>query len=213
MILKHATDLFRQIGITKPDPDTIVWDDKLDPDRVTVAWGEVRLPRTMMGRLTAEDWKPLLAPAIIRGYILLPRYYRRDSITHLVLPLGIGEVPLLVALLRILPLGKQDEALSRNLLIAALAIWISYEALIVALWSRRLWRSIFYTADQRAANIIGKEVILAALAKYGRAISGTGYPLKRLHLWPTVSQRIERLQKTSPDHSHGVASRLSRSHR
>jgi Zn-dependent protease with chaperone function len=114
---------------------------------------------------------------------------------RLVLPLGIGEIPLLIALLRILPLGKQDEALSRNLLIATLAIWISYEFLIVALWSRRLWRGLFYSADLRAAKIIGKELLLSALAKYGATIAVTGYPRKRLHLWPTVGQRIERIQK------------------
>ncbi|OLE70076.1 hypothetical protein AUF78_08315 [archaeon 13_1_20CM_2_51_12] len=173
-ILKYAGELFHPFGITKPDPDTVVWDDNMDPDRVIVQLGEAKLPRSMMGRLTAEEWKPLLAPAIILGYFLLPRQ-PRDTILRLVLPLGIGEVPLTVALLKTLP---------------------SYALLMVALWSRRAWRGLFYTADGQAADKLGKEVLLATLTKYGETISVTGYPRKRLHLWPTVSQRIERLQRS-----------------
>jgi Zn-dependent protease with chaperone function len=68
---------------------------------------------------------------------------------------------------------------------------------VIALYLRRRWRSLPYTADRRAADIVGKKVLLAAFAKYGETISSTGYPRKRLHFWPTVSQRIERLQRTS----------------
>ncbi len=192
-ILRYVVELFHQLEITKPDPDTVVWDDNMNPDCVIVQLGEVKLPRSMMGRLTAEEWKQLLAPAIIRGYLLLPRQ-RRDTILRLVLPLGIGEVPLIVALLKILPLRRQDPALSRSLLFATIIIWITYAVLMVALWSRRLWRGLFYTADRQAADKFGREVLPAALAKYGETISATGYPRKRFHLWPTVSQRIERLQ-------------------
>jgi len=167
----------------------------MDPDRVIVQLGEAKLPRSMMGRLTAEEWKPLLAPAIILGYFLLPRQ-PRDTILRLVLPLGIGEVPLTVALLKTLPLGRQDPALSISLLFATIIIWASYALLMVALWSRRAWRGLFYTADGQAADKLGREVLLATLTKYGETISVTGYPRKRLHLWPTVSQRIERLQRS-----------------
>ena len=54
-ILKYAVELFRQLGITKPEPDTVVWDDGMRPDLVVVRYGEVKLPRSTMGRLTAED--------------------------------------------------------------------------------------------------------------------------------------------------------------
>jgi hypothetical protein len=70
-ILKYAVELFRQLGITKPEPDTVVWDDAISSDVVVVKYGEVRLPRTMIGRLTAEDWNPLLASPIIYSYVLL----------------------------------------------------------------------------------------------------------------------------------------------
>lgn len=69
-ILSCAIDLFRQLGITKPEPDTIAWDDDMKPDLVVVKFGEVRLPRRMMGKLTAEDWRPLLAPSIIYNNVL-----------------------------------------------------------------------------------------------------------------------------------------------
>lgn len=195
-ILKHAGELFRQLGITKPEPDTVVWDHGMKPDLVVVKYGEVSLPRSMMHRMTDEDWKPLLAPAIIYSYALLPNN-NRNSLIHLVLPLGLGEIPLVIALLQIFRLGKQDYTLSRTLLTATLIIWISYEALVLGLWIKWRYRRLSYTADRRAAHTVGSEVLLAALAKYGEAISATGYPRKRLHLWPTVSQRIERLQNAA----------------
>jgi hypothetical protein len=196
--------------MTKPDPDTVVWDDKLDPDRVTVALGEVRLPRRMMGRLTAEDWKPPLAPSIMYNYVL-SRDKNRGSLIRVVMPAGLGEIPLVYALLQILRLTNQDY--SRTLLFITVTLWTVYTLTLLTLYTRWLWRSLSYTADRRTADIIGREVLLQALTKYGETISATGYPRRRLHLWPTVSQRIERLQRTSPDHSHGMASRLSRSHR
>src|SRR5438128_8350274 len=92
-ILEYAADLFGQIGITKPNPDTVVWDDKMDPNHVSVVFGEARLPRSMMGKLTAEDWRPLLASSIIYNYFL-SREKNRGSLTRVVLPAGLGEIPL-----------------------------------------------------------------------------------------------------------------------
>ena len=191
-ILEYAAELFGQIGITKPNPDTVVWDDNMDSDRVSVVFGEVRLPRSMMSKLTAEDWRPLLAPSIIYNYVL-SRDKNRGSLTRVVLPVGLGEIPLVYALLTIFRLTNQDY--SRTLLITTVTLWTVFTVSLMALNIRWLWRTISYKADWRAANIIGKQALIAALAKYGQTISVTGYPRKRLHLWPTVRQRIERLQK------------------
>src|SRR5690348_7842243 len=85
-ILKYAGELFRELGITEHEPDTVVWDESMKLDLVVVKYGEIRLPRRMMGRLTAEDWKPLLAPATIYNYALL-RDETRDTTLHMFLPL------------------------------------------------------------------------------------------------------------------------------
>jgi hypothetical protein len=191
-ILKYAVELFRQFRVTKPEPDSVVWAEDMVPDLVTVQYGEVRLPRRMMGRLTAEDWRPLLAPSILYNYVLL-RDKNRTSLIRLVLPVGLGEIPLIFALLVILRLP--DHSLSSELLWATVALWAIYSLSLLTLYTKWLWRDLPYTADRRVADTIGKETLLSALAKYGETISATGYPRKRLHLWPTVSQRIERLQK------------------
>ncbi len=194
-ILKYAIELFRQLGITKPEPDSVVWADDIGPDLVIVQFGEVRLPRRMMGRLSAEDWRPLLAASILYNYVLL-RDKNRTSLIRLVLPVGIGEIPLIFALLVIFRLP--DRNLSIELLWATVALWAIYTLSLLRFYTKWLWRDLPYTADRHAADTIGKEVLLSALAKYGETISATGYPRKRVHLWPTVSQRIERLRKASP---------------
>jgi hypothetical protein len=191
-ILKYTAELFRQLGITKPEPDIVTWDDDIRPDLAVVKFGEVRRPRSLMGRLTAEDWRPLLAASILYNYVL-SRDKNRTSLIHLVLPVGLGEIPLIFALLVILRLP--DHSLSSELLWATVALWAIYSLSLLTLYTKWLWRDLSYTADRRTADTIGKEMLLSALAKYGETISATGYPRKRLHLRPTVGQRIERLQK------------------
>src|SRR5260370_5357020 len=188
-ILKYAIELFRQLGITKPEPDSVVWADDIGPDLVIVQFGEVRLPRRMMGRLSAEDWRPLLAASILYNYVLL-RDKNRTSLIRLVLPVGIGEIPLIFALLVIFRLP--DRNLSIELLWATVALWAIYTLLLLRFYTKWLWRVLPYTADRRAADAIGKEVLLLALATYGEAISATAYPRIRVHLCPTVSHTVER---------------------
>ena len=200
-ILKYAVELFRKLGITKPEPDTLVWEDHMDPNTATVRFGEVKLPRIMMGRLTAEDWRPLLAPAIIYGYLLL-RDEHRDSALRLILPLGLASVASMYSTLQIIHLSQL--AYFRELVIANLILFLAYAASVIVLYNKRRWRSLPYGADRRASGIVGREVLLAALAKYGETLSATGYPLKRLHLWPTVGQRIEHLNKTALDNQVGL---------
>jgi hypothetical protein len=190
-ILKYAVELFHQIGITKSEPDTVSWEDNTDPGVVTVQLGEVKLPRSMLGRLTAEDWKPLLAPPIIYSYFLL-RDPIRDYALRLFLPLAVGFCVAGFDVIQIIRSSQLDYVWELNL--ANLVILLLYIP-VIALYVRRRWRTLSYTADRRAADTVGKEVLVGALARYGRTISATGYPRKRLHLWPTVSQRIERLQK------------------
>jgi hypothetical protein len=188
-ILKYAGDLFRQFGIPKSEPDTVSWVDNTDPGLVTVQLGEVKLPRSLMDRLAAEDWKPLLAPPIIYSYLLL-RDPIRDYTLRLFLPLAIGFCAVGFDVIQII---RQPEYV-RELNLANIAILLLYIP-VVALYVRRRWRSLSYTADRRAADIVGREVLLKALARYRDTISATGSRPKRLHLWPTVGQRIERLQK------------------
>jgi len=190
-ILKYAVELFHQLGINKPEPDAVAWDNDMRHDLVVVKFGEVRLPRSMRGRLTAEDWKPLLAPSIIYDYFLL-RDPIRDYALRVFLPLALGFSLVGFDAIQIIRSSQLDYI--RELNLANFVILLLYIP-VIALYVRRRWRSLSYIADRSAADTIGKEVLLTAFAKYGETISATGYPRKRVHLWPTVSQRIERLQK------------------
>jgi hypothetical protein len=194
-ILQYAVELFRQLGATKPEPDSVVWDDKMNSDLITVRYGEIKLPRSMMGRLTAEDWKPLLAPALIYNYVLL-RDERRYSFIHMLLPLLPGPIFVAFALLALFRYGRgpffPELALTINIL------YLAYIGIALWWYIRGKWRRLFYAADQQAAKLLGKETFLESLAKYGETVSATGYPRKRLHLSPTVGQRIDRLQTALP---------------
>jgi len=194
-ILKYAVELFRELGITKTEPDAVTWDDDVKPDLVVVKYGEVRLPRTMLGRLTAEEWKPLLAPAIIYNYDLL-RDENRYAALHLVLPQL--PAPIFVAFSLIALFRYVRGPIYIGLLLTIIGLYLAYTSIVLSLYIRGKWRRFFYTADRQTADKFGKEEFLAALAKYGETISATGYPRKRLHLWPTVSQRIGRLHQQKP---------------
>lgn len=87
--------------------------------RVSVQYGEVTLPVTMKGRLTAEDWRPLIASSII--YNQSPyRGQRKGSIVRLVLPVGVGEIPLVYALLQIFQMRSDQVNIE---LILVVSVW------------------------------------------------------------------------------------------
>ncbi len=116
----------------------------------------------------------------------------RDYALRVFLPLAIGFSLVGFDAIQIIRSSQLDYI--RELNLANFVILLLYIP-VIALYVRRRWRSLSYIADRSAADTIGKEVLLTAFAKYGETISATGYPRKRVHLWPTVSQRIERLQK------------------
>ena len=195
-ILEYAAELFQQLGIKRSPPDTVSWEDQQDPDMIIVRYGEIKLGRSMKGRLSPEDWKILLAPSIIYGYLLL-RNQNRYSITHLVLPLGLAEFPLIVALLQIFHLPA--SANPRALLIITNILYIAYAASILLLYVKGRWRELVYKADRQATDALGRDNLLAALNRHRKTISQAGFLARKFHLWPTLTARIEHLEKTGPN--------------
>src|SRR5437870_10749612 len=118
-ILRYAQELARELRAGRSEPDEVTWDDGLPLDRVIVRYGEVKLPSVMRGRLTPEDWRPLVASSMIYNQSLY-RAQRRGSIVRLVLPLGVGEVPLIFALLQIFHMRNEQATIE---LILVLAGW------------------------------------------------------------------------------------------
>src|SRR5437899_12503285 len=141
------------------------------PDLVVVKYGEVRLRRSMMGRLTAEDWKPLLAPPMIYSYFLL-RDPIRDYAMRLFLPLAIGLCAVGFDAIQIIRSSQPDYV--RELNLANLVILLFYIP-VIALYVRIRCRSFCYIPERRAADTFVKEVLLAQFEKYGETISSTLY--------------------------------------
>jgi len=190
-ILRYAQELSREIRPGGSEPDEVAWDDGLPLDRVIVRYGEVKLPSGMRGRLTPEDWRPLIASSIIYNRSLY-RAQRRGSIVRLVLPLGVGEVPLIFALLQIFHMRNEQATIELILIIAG---WILFASSVLWLHIHWLWRSLFYAADKRAAEIVGMATILESLRKSRDAISALRGSTKRLRLLPNINQRIRKLDK------------------
>ncbi len=189
-ILRYAQELSREIRPRGSEPDEVTWDDGLPLDRVIVRYSEVKLPSGMKGRLTPEDWRPLIASSIIYNQSLY-RAQRRGSIVRLVLPLGVGEVPLIFALLQIFHMRNEQATIELILVIAG---WILFASSVLWLHLHWLWRSLFYAADKRAAEIVGTISILQSLRKSRDATSGL-VPGKRFNLLPSLNHRIQKLEK------------------
>jgi len=190
-ILRYAQELSKEIRPGRSEPDEVTWDDGLPLDRVIVRYGEVKLPSGVKGRLTPEDWRPLIASSIIYNQSLY-RAQRRGSIVRLVLPLGVGETPLISALLQIFRM-RSDQATIE--LILVLAGWVLFASSVLTLYIHWLWRSLFYAADRHAAETVGTGTILESLRKSRDAILALKGSTKRLRLLPSVNQRISKLDR------------------
>ena len=190
-ILRYAQELFRQIQPGKREPDTVSWDEGLPLDRVVVRYGEVKLPSRMRGKLRPGDWRPLIASSIIYNQSLY-RGQRRGFIVRLVLPLGVGEVPLIFALLQIFHMRSEQATIELILVIAG---WILFASAVLSLYIHWLWRGLFYAADRRAAEIVGTAAILESLRKSRDAISTLTVPRRRSSLLPGVNRRVQKLEK------------------
>ena len=190
-ILRYARELSREIRPGGSEPDEVTWDDGLPLDRVIVRYGEVKLPSGMRGRLTPEDWRPLLASSIIYNQSLY-RSLRKGSIVRLALPVGIGEVPLIYALLQIFRMRSDQANIELTLVVAG---WTLYACSLLALYIHWLWRSQFYAADQHAAQLVGTATMLESLRKSRDIVSALRVQRKPFSLLPSINHRVQKLDK------------------
>jgi len=80
-------------------------------------------------------------------------------------------------------------------LILVIAGRVLFASSVLSLYIHWLWRSLFYAADKRAAEIVGMATILESLRKSRDAISALRGSTKRLRLLPNINQRIRKLDK------------------
>ena len=112
-ILEDARSLFRQLGIQKPEPEIVSSADGIPPDFVIVLYGEIILPAQMIGKLTPEEWRPLVASSIIFNYAIL-RGRNMGALPRIFLPLA-GVVVLILVLARVLDLAGSNGFLETAL--------------------------------------------------------------------------------------------------
>src|SRR5207245_9228012 len=99
-ILEDAGSLCKQLVIQKPEPGAVSSADRLPADFVMVLYGEIILAAQMVGKLTPEGWRPLVASSIIFQYTIIRRR-NWGMLPLVVLPLA-GAVALVLVLVRAL---------------------------------------------------------------------------------------------------------------
>ena len=191
-ILEDAGSLFKQLLIQKPEPDAVSAADRLPGDFVMVLYGEIILPAQMVGKLTPEEWRPLIASSIIFQYTIIRRQ-NWGLLPLIVLPLA-GAVALVLVLLRALDPtrsnGFLEVALTGSVLITTGLLMMPF----LNRWSQggRL------RADREAARIVGKDSMLRSLTRVRdlaqqlnlqRRVRGYGFA-------PSLDQRIAKLRET-----------------
>ena len=189
-ILRYAQELSRQISPGRPEPDTLSWDEKVPVDSVVVRYGEVKLPRGMRGRLTAEDWRPLLAASIIYSKDLR-KEQTQGALVRLVLPAGLAEIPLVYAFLQVFKMSNGQSDIDLLLVVVA---WVVFSISLIWSFTYRLYRSLFYSADKRAAEMLGTDELLQSLLKYRDIASVSNVP-RPFSLLPSINQRIQKLER------------------
>jgi hypothetical protein len=192
-ILAFARELLRQFGVAKRNLEDVSWDDDtLSLDGVLVMWGEVKLPGYMKGRLAAEEWRSLLAPSIVYHYIM-QRDRGRGAIFRVVLPGTVAALVLVYLLLQIFKIT--DYGYARELLFFLILGYVAFEAVVLASYVNWFWRSLTFVSDRRAAEKVGAQPLVLAMIKYRDAESMLPIRPKPRPLRPSLSRRIERLQR------------------
>src|SRR5712692_4515239 len=96
-IVDIARELCQRLGITKINPRIVSWREKqglvrVPPDQVLFTMDNILLPKSLMGKLEPEEWKPLLASSLI---------YHWKSQSKVALGMIVRTIPIVV----LLPVG------------------------------------------------------------------------------------------------------------
>jgi len=190
-ILEDAGSLCKQLVIQKPEPDAVSAADRLPADFVMVLYGEIILPAQMVGKLTPEEWRPLVASSIIFQYTIIRRR-NWGMLPLVVLPLA-GAVALVLVLVRAL-----DPTRSNGLLEVALTgSVLTATGLLMMPFLNRWSQGGRLRADREVARIVGKDSMLRSLTRVRdlaqelnlqRRVRGYGFA-------PSLDQRIAKLQR------------------
>lgn len=193
-ILQMTVELSHQLGIPT-NLATISWADriglmKLPFGRALFTFGEMILPKTLMGKLGPEEWRPLIASSLI-----FHRKLRRKSELGFVVRMVLPIAPVMVMMLTVFPaLGEHPPPF---LIVGFIGGLLSvYLALVALAWSSswKHMKRMALKADSQAIEYVGREVFLEVLRKLeSLGLEEKGFRA-RLQPRPTIRERIQSLE-------------------
>jgi hypothetical protein len=192
-ILDDARQLCRQLGIYKKGILGLNWTDRVEfyrtpPDHVLIFHDELILPKHFMGKLTAEEWRPLVASALIHSKILKQKFLR-------------GILRVLVPAFLIMFLGTYvvehifpNTSLTSTIAINA-SLFFGIGLIVLALVHQfRLLKRFYLEADGEAGELLGVDHFINVLKK----MDSIGIPRTApARDQPSIWERIRNLEITS----------------
>ena len=191
-ILADIMELSRQLGIRKTFVRDVGWADKIglarmEPDMIAVYKREMLIHKSLMDKLSSDELKPLIASTLLH----------RERITKTA---GKGILGYLApAFLATYVIGYIAEHIfSSSTTTAETAVFVSilFGFGLVLLAMRHIFRSfrrVWYDADRRTAQLLGKDTLLNVLIKLDAMGFGRGKPMREQ---PSVRDRLTNLGQT-----------------
>jgi hypothetical protein len=209
-ILETVSSLCQQLGITNYNPQIVSWVSliprgramvEMPYDEVLLSKREIMLPAAMRTKLEPEEWKPIIASALI-----MSKKLRRKVIGRMLMGLGVM-IAITVGLFLTLPIllpGMVTACRNGSCGTAPLGYMIALYVglplpfigtpILGVVFGRRL-RSV---ADRRAADLVGLAYFLGVLNKIANIARGQASGRKRLggplSPFPSLKSRILNLQ-------------------
>jgi len=200
-IVEYARELCGQLNKTKLDPRTVSWVDRLPITRIVIFRGMIMLPRQLMGQLSPEEWKPLLASSIVYND---QKFLFGAMFGRFFLPMTAAVFALVGVLLLIFRTPKSP--LYEEFLVTSIVGYLVFALFMLRRFFFGTMRNLQYAADSRAARIVGRESFIQALSKID-ALSLNYRPrfIGRYNFSPNTRQRLEKLKEDTSVPAFGLS--------
>jgi hypothetical protein len=213
-ILEATAGVAQQLGISF-NPVTISWNTfvqrgrsfaELPIDECQFTQSVLTLPEAMKGRLEAEEWKPVIASALIFSKEMRGKLVGGLLVLALVIVglnvLGWLFVPSFFPTTVTTYQGK--TAVNNNGYLILVLGGVPLSILVMAFLGMRYGKSVRLLADRRAADLLGRARFLAVLRKVQGPVQESLKKAERRAFWgggfpwlPSTAERIEKLETLS----------------
>ncbi len=194
-ILEIASQLCWKLGVNKLTPRTVAWVDRLGIRRVPVDFvlffpNQLRISRSLMGKLQPEQWEAYLATNLIYQSKM-----RRKMATRM---LTRTFAPFFAVIIGGILIFDRLLALQGNLLQIAISLILITSIVVLAIsyiGFFRYLKQLVFEADSQASTLVGTEKLRAALQTLDsiQGIEGTRAP--RFGQKPSISARLDKLNR------------------